>query len=155
MSELKGQRPAEAEGRKAREERIKNPTNSQKRERSPSGNKDYRHKRGKHRREDPPSESSNTPSSSESDLEHSEKSSNGEDAEGLIRAQTSKNADVIDNKCEGGLSQVLDEIDQEYANNVGPNVDDQVAKVMTKRWGQQMDIKVLEEKMAKYNCRKL
>ena len=41
---------------------------------------------------------------------------------------------------------------QEYVDAaIGPKVDDQVAKIMNKRWGQRMDIKLLKEKMAKYN----
>ena len=109
--------------------------------------------KGKKRRRPNESESSfDSSGSSESSSGQQNDSSNGDDAEGLLRAKTSPDNKVDNGQEDASLSKVLDELDQEYVDAaIGPKVDDQVAKIMNKRWRQRMDIKLLKNKMAKYN----
>ena len=92
--------------------------------------------KGKQRRRPNESESSSdSSSSSESSSGQQNDSSNGNDAEGLLRAKTSPDNKVDNGQADASLSKVLDELDQEYVDAaIGPKVDDQVAKIMNKRW---------------------
>ena len=111
-----------------------------------------RNKGKKCRRPNESESSSDSSSSSESSSGQQNDSSNGDDAEGLLRAKTSPDNKVDNGQEDASLSKVLHELDQEYVDAaIGPKVDDQVAKIMNKRLSQRMDIKLLKDKMAKYN----
>ena len=121
-------------------------SNSRKRGHSLPADRAKRNKGKKRRRPNESGSSSDSSGSNESSSGQQSDSSNGDDAE------TSTDSKVDNCQEDASLSKVLDELDQEYVDAaIGPKVDDLVAKIMNKRWSQRMDIKLLKEKMAKYN----
>ena len=105
-------------------------SNSRKRGHSLPADHAKRNKGKKSRRPNESESSSDSSISSESSSGQQNDSSNGDDAEGVLRAKTSPDKKVDNGQEDASLGKVLDELDQAYvAAAIGSKVDDQVAKL--------------------------
>ena len=150
MKTLRHQQQCEASPRGREASEIKTVTYSKKRKNGGNDGSSTVGKRNKHNKD-------SASAGEESEMEGSEgESSNGDDAEMLIRAKMAAAKKAVKDcpkaKDDTTHANVLVEIGQEYENSVtGPKVEAHVAKTINKRWETRMDIKLLKDNMAKYS----